>query len=149
MSIHEQIVQAFNNYASGHIFFNDRYFGVDDAIYVTFRIMELIERGFDFIAEYEKLPRVYNTDEIKIHTTEDKKFKIIENIKKYLNENKDKLNIKKIIDIDGVRVVFENGWGLVRASNTTPVLVTRFEANSKEALEKIEKKMKEIINKFK
>lgn len=133
---------------SGHIFFNDRYFGVDDAVYVTFRIMELINKGFDFAGEFEKLPKVYNTDEIKIKTTEDKKFKIIENIKKYLEENKDKLNIKKIIDIDGVRVIFENGWGLVRASNTTPMLVTRFEANSKETLEKIEKTMKEIINKF-
>ncbi|WP_024790125.1 phosphomannomutase/phosphoglucomutase [Lebetimonas sp. JH292] len=133
---------------SGHIFFNDRYFGVDDAIYVTFRIMELIDKGFDFISEYEKLPHVYNTDEIKIKTTEDKKFEIIEKIKKYLNENKEKLKIKKIIDIDGVRVVFDDGWGLVRASNTTPVLVTRFEASSPDVLERIEKTMKEIINKF-
>ncbi|WP_156919584.1 MULTISPECIES: phosphomannomutase/phosphoglucomutase [unclassified Lebetimonas] len=133
---------------SGHIFFNDRYFGVDDAIYVTFRIMELIDKGFDFIAEFEKLPLIYNTDEIKIKTTEDKKFEIIEKIKKYLNENKEKLKIKKIIDIDGVRVVFEDGWGLIRASNTTPVLVTRFEASSYDALEKIEKTMMEIINKF-
>jgi len=133
---------------SGHIFFNDRYFGIDDAIYVTFRIMELIDKGFEFDKEYEKLPKVYNTDEIKIKTTEDKKFKIIENIKSYLNENKSKLGIKKIIDIDGVRVIFENGWGLVRASNTTPVLVTRFEANSESELKEIEEKMQNIINQF-
>ena len=122
---------------SGHIFFNDRYFGVDDAIYVTFRIMELIKNGFEFDKEFETLPKVYNTDEIKIQTTEDKKFKIIKELKKRLNQNKEKLKIKSIIDVDGVRVIFENGWGLVRASNTTPVIVTRFEA-------KDEKKLKEI-----
>ena len=133
---------------SGHIFFNDRYFGVDDAIYATFRILELINNGFDFIKEYENLPKVYNTDELKIKTTEEKKFKIINEFKEYLKENKDKLNIKEIIDVDGVRVIFENGWGLVRASNTTPVLVTRFEAKSQEDLERIQKIMSESLKKF-
>jgi len=133
---------------SGHIFFNDRYFGIDDAVYVTFRIIELIKDGFDFIKEFEKLPKVYNTDELKINTTEEKKFKIIEDLKDYLNKNKDKLGIKEIVDVDGVRVIFENGWGLVRASNTTPVLVTRFEAKSEAALEKIKNKLTNILNKF-
>ena len=133
---------------SGHIFFNDRYFGIDDAIYVTFRIIELIKDGFDFIKEFEKLPKVYNTDELKVKTTEDKKFKIIEDLKDYLNKNKDKLGIKEIVDVDGVRVIFENGWGLVRASNTTPVLVTRFEAKSEAALEEIKNKLTNILNKF-
>ena len=133
---------------SGHIFFNDRYFGIDDAIYVTFRIMELIKNGFDFIAEFKKLPKVYNTDEMKIKTTEKKKFQIIERLKKYLNENKEKLHIKNIIEVDGVRVVFENGWGLVRASNTTPVLVTRFEAKSKEKLNEIQSTFQKILQQF-
>jgi len=133
---------------SGHIFFNDRYFGVDDAIYVTFRIIELIKNGFDFVKEYGKLPKVYNTDEIKINTTEEKKFKIIENLKKYLNEHKEELKIRDIIDVDGVRVIFEDGWGLVRASNTTPVLVTRFESNTKESLEKIQSTLLDILNQF-
>ena len=133
---------------SGHIFFNDRYFGIDDAIYVTFRIMELIKNGFDFIAEFEKLPKVYNTDEMKIKTTEEKKFQIIERLKKYLNENKEKLHIKNIIEVDGVRVVFEDGWGLVRASNTTPVLVTRFEAKSKEKLNEIQSTFQKILQQF-
>ncbi|GAB6073881.1 phosphomannomutase/phosphoglucomutase [Nautilia lithotrophica] len=133
---------------SGHIFFNDRYFGIDDAVYVAFRIMELIKEGFDFVSEYEKLPKVYNTDEIKIKTSEEEKFEIINKLKKYLNENKDSLGIKKIVDVDGVRVIFENGWGLVRASNTTPVLVTRFEAKSKEDLKKIEKTLMEILERF-
>jgi phosphomannomutase/phosphoglucomutase len=133
---------------SGHIFFNDRYFGIDDAIYVAFRIMELIKEGFDFAGEFEKLPKVYNTDEIKIKTTEDKKFEIIEKLKKYLNENKEKLHIKEIVDVDGVRVIFENGWGLVRASNTTPVLVTRFEATNEEDLEKIQETLLSSLEKF-
>ena len=130
---------------SGHIFFNDRYFGVDDAIYVTFRLMELIKDGFKFDEEYEKLPKVYNTDEIKIKTTEDKKFKIIEELKQKLNQDKEKLNIE-IIDVDGVRVIFEDGWGLVRASNTTPVIVTRFEAKTKQNLDIIQKTLMEYLN---
>ena len=133
---------------SGHIFFNDRYFGIDDAIYVSFRIMELIKEGFDFAGEFEKLPKVYNTDELKINTTEEMKFIIIDEIKKHLKENREKLGIKDIIDVDGVRVLFEKGWGLIRASNTTPVLVTRFEAKTKEALEEIKNKLQEIIKKF-
>jgi len=133
---------------SGHVFFNDRYFGIDDAIYVTFRIIELIKDGFNFAEEFEKLPKIYNTDELKVNTTEDKKFKIIEKLKNYLNENKEKLNIKEIIDVDGVRVIFDKGWGLIRASNTTPVLVTRFEAKSKEELEKIKNLLNNLLNKF-
>ena len=133
---------------SGHIFFNDRYFGIDDAIYVTFRIIELIKNGFNFIAEFESLPKVYNTDEMKIKTTEEKKFEIIERLKKYLNENKEKLHIKNIIEVDGVRVIFDEGWALVRASNTTPVLVTRFEAKSKEKLETLQSTFQKILQQF-
>ena len=131
---------------SGHIFFNDRYFGVDDAIYVTFRIMELIKDGFEFDKEFESLPKVYNTDEIKVETTEDRKFAIIEELKEKLNQERDKLGIKSIIDVDGVRVIFEDGWGLVRASNTTPVIVTRFEAKTLESLEKIQNILKTSLN---
>lgn len=120
---------------SGHIFFNDRYFGFDDATYAALRVLELLySKGLEFDEVLEKLPRLYSTDEIKIKTTEEEKFVIIEHLKKAL-EKSDTLPIKfpKIVDIitiDGVRVVFEEGWGLIRASNTTPVLVTRFEAKS-------------------
>jgi phosphomannomutase/phosphoglucomutase len=133
---------------SGHIFFNDRYFGIDDAIYVMLRIVELIKNGFNFKEEFEKLPKVYNTDEIKVNTTEEMKFIVIDEIKKHLHKNKHSLNIKDIIDVDGVRVIFEKGWGLIRASNTTPVLVTRFEAKTKEALEEIKNKLQEIVKKY-
>ena len=118
---------------SGHLFFNDRYFGYDDALYATFRALELIDNEFDFDKEYEALPQVYSTPEINITVTEDTKFKIIEDLKKALqNPPADFPKIKDIITVDGIRVIFENGWGLVRASNTTPKLVTRFEADTKE-----------------
>lgn len=118
---------------SGHIFFADRYFGYDDAIYAMLRVLELLQKGIDLDKEIEKLPKMYSTDEIKLETSEDKKFKEVEALKEFLKKPpKEFPAIKEIIDIDGVRVIFEHGWGLIRASNTTPVLVARFEANSKE-----------------
>lgn len=97
---------------SGHVFFKNRYFGYDDAIYATLRMLELVHDGIDLDAELAKLPEVFSTEEIKVETTEKEKF--------------------LIIDVDGLRVIFDTGWGLVRASNTTPVLVTRFESTCKE-----------------
>ncbi|QKF92346.1 phosphomannomutase / phosphoglucomutase [Campylobacter sp. CCUG 57310] len=124
---------------SGHIFFKERYFGFDDALYAMFRVLELIQKGINLDAELDKLPKVYSTDEIKINTTEGEKFKIIENLKIRLQDNLQELpEIKEIIDIDGVRVRFDDGWALVRASNTTPVIVTRFEAKDEQTLAKLQ-----------
>ena len=135
---------------SGHLFFNDRYFGYDDAIYATFRALELIDNNFNFDAEYEALPQVYSTPEINITVTEDTKFKIIEDLKKILeNPSIDFPKIKDIITVDGIRVIFENGWGLVRASNTTPKLVTRFEANTKENAKIYENVLINLVEKIK
>lgn len=118
---------------SGHLFFNDRYFGYDDAIYATLRALELLANGFDYDKEYESLPQLFATDEININTTEEKKFLIVESLKKRLQSPPDDFpKIRDIIVVDGVRIVFENGWALLRASNTTPKLVTRFEATDKE-----------------
>ena len=134
---------------SGHIFFADRYFGYDDAIYATFRVLELIYKGVDLDKEFQKLPKAYTTPEIKIKTTEDKKFEIIEKLKEILkNPPKDFPKIKDIIDIDGVRVVFDKGWALVRASNTTPVIVTRFEAVDEKTARYYQKKIMEILDKI-
>jgi phosphomannomutase/phosphoglucomutase len=131
---------------SGHIFFNDRYFGYDDAIYATFRTLELLNDDFDFDSEYEKLPQLYATDENTISTTEDKKFEIIKQLEQKLkNPPKDFPKIVDIITIDGLRVVFENGWGLVRASNTTPKLVTRFEATDQQTALLYQTKLLELI----
>jgi len=114
---------------SGHIFFKHRYFGYDDAIYATLRMLELIADGIDIDAEIDALPQVFSTDELKVETTEEEKFAIIDQVKHLLeNPPSDFPSIESIIDVDGVRINFEHGWGLVRASNTTPVLVTRFES---------------------
>ncbi len=132
---------------SGHLFFNDRYFGYDDAIYSTLRALELVSDGFNYDLEYEKLPNLFSTDEINIDTTEERKFKIIDELKEKLKQpSKDFPIIKDIITVDGVRVVFEDGWGLVRASNTTPKLVTRFEAKDEKTALGYQTKLLELIN---
>jgi phosphomannomutase/phosphoglucomutase len=132
---------------SGHIFFNDRYFGYDDAIYSTLRALELLNNDFEYNKEYEKLPQLFATDEININTTEERKFQIIDELKvKLKNLPADFPKIKEIITIDGVRVVFENGWGLVRASNTTPKLVTRFEANNEKTALLYQEKLLGLIS---
>ena len=114
---------------SGHIFFKHRYFGYDDAIYATLRMLELLQDGIDLDAELDALPLVYSTEEIKVETTENQKFAIIDKVKALLENPPENFpKVVSIIDVDGVRINFEKGWGLVRASNTTPVLVTRFES---------------------
>ncbi len=131
---------------SGHIFFNDRYFGFDDAVYATFRLLELVHNGMDIDNEISKLPKTYSTEEIKVETTEDEKFLLMDKIKELLKTPADSFPaIKEIIDVDGVRVIFEDGWGLVRASNTTPVLVTRFESTNESKAKLYEEKLNELI----
>ena len=131
---------------SGHIFFKDRYFGYDDAIYATLRMLELLHEGVDIDAELEKLPKLYSTEEIKVSTTEEEKFVLMQKIKTLLsNPPSDFPVIKNIIDVDGVRINFEDGWALVRASNTTPVLVTRFEASTAIQATHYETKINQLI----
>ncbi|WP_457744423.1 phosphomannomutase/phosphoglucomutase [Sulfurimonas sp.] len=131
---------------SGHVFFKNRYFGYDDAIYATLRMLELIHDGIDLDAELAKLPKVYSTEEIKVETTEAEKFKIIDKVKELLqNPPADFPKIKNIITVDGVRINFEKGWGLVRASNTTPVLVTRFESTQADEAKRYEEAINSLI----
>ncbi len=135
---------------SGHIFFKNRYFGYDDAIYATLRMLELIHDGIDLDAELAKLPQVFSTEEIKVETTESEKFKIINRVKELLkNPHADFPTIREIIEVDGVRIEFEKGWGLVRASNTTPVLVTRFESTEKETAKLYEDSVNALIQEAK
>lgn len=129
---------------SGHIFFADRYFGYDDAIYASLRFLEvyihaLKNKEITKCSElFSGLPQVFNTPEIRIECPEDKKFKVAENLKKAFSQykNNNEKEIKEIIDIDGIRVIFGNGWGLLRASNTQPELVMRFEARDENSLKK-------------
>jgi phosphomannomutase/phosphoglucomutase len=135
---------------SGHIFFKERYFGYDDAIYATLRVLELIHEGIDLDRELDRLPRVYSTEEIKVETTEEEKFAIIEAVKSLLeNPPEDFPRVLEIIEIDGVRIRFEKGWALVRASNTTPVLVTRFEATDEATAKLYEERVNELIRRAK
>jgi len=131
---------------SGHLFFNDRYFGYDDAIYATLRMIELVKNGLAVDSEIAKLPVVYSTEELKVETNENDKFPLVEKVKELLkNPPKDFPAIKEIVDVDGVRVIFKDGWGLVRASNTTPVLVTRFESTNADNAKLYEQKLNELI----
>jgi len=131
---------------SGHIFFKHRYFGYDDAIYATLRMLELIADGIDLDAEIDALPQVFSTEELKVETTEEEKFAIIDKVKELLkNPPADFPVINNIIDVDGVRINFEKGWGLVRASNTTPVLVTRFESTDAALAKEYEVKVNDLI----
>ena len=131
---------------SGHIFFKHRYFGYDDAIYATLRMLELIHDGIDIDAQIDALPQVFSTEEIKVETTEEEKFLIIDKVKELLqNPPANFPKIQNIIDVDGVRINFEKGWGLVRASNTTPVLVTRFESTDENLAKEYESHMNALI----
>ncbi len=121
---------------SGHIFFADRYFGFDDAIYAGSRVYEIAsETSGPLSSVLANLEKTINTPEIRIDCEEDKKFALVEGTKKRLVAQK----VGKVNDIDGIRIDFGDGWGLVRASNTQPVLVLRFEAKSASRIAEIRK----------
>ena len=118
---------------SGHIFFNDDWYGFDDGIYSALRLIEIISESKNSSSEFfNKFPQLFNTPEINLSTTDNKKFEIIERLKKEFEFN----GFEKVL-IDGIRLENDTSWGLARASNTTPSLVFRFEGESKEALQKI------------
>lgn len=126
---------------SGHIFFNDRWFGFDDAVYAGARLMEILSNTEQSLAEIiDDLPKIYNTPEIRVDTTEEAKFKIVFHICEYFKKN------YQVVDIDGARVKFPHGWALVRASNTQPSLVVRFEADSEEHLKEIQSIVEPVIS---
>ena len=136
---------------SGHIFFNDRYYGFDDAIYATFRVIELLYKGIDLDFELDKLPKVYTSENIEIEVSEKNKFLIIKKIAEKLKTIQRGFPIiKDILKIDGLRINFEYGFALIRASNTHNVIVTKYEATSyatamsyKNAIENL---INEVIN---
>jgi phosphomannomutase len=130
---------------SGHIFFNDQdNHGYDDGIYAAIRLVKIIINNNFIISDYRKsLPVTYSTKEEKIACLDEKKFIIIEKIKEHLKSN----NIK-FSDIDGVRVENDNGWWLIRASNTSPNLTTRCEAETPEHLNNLKENIRKLISKF-
>jgi phosphomannomutase/phosphoglucomutase len=126
---------------SGHLFFADRYFGYDDGIYASGRLIELIAQLDHSIEEdLSDVPRTWATPEIRVDCPDERKFEVVQ-------KTRDALRRKglPIFDLDGVRVTYPGGWGLVRASNTQPVLVLRFEADSPERLSQIREEVENIL----
>jgi phosphomannomutase/phosphoglucomutase len=126
---------------SGHLFFADRYFGYDDGIYASGRLVELVaELGHSIEEELADVPPTSTTPEIRVDCPDERKFEVVQ-------KTRDALRRKglPIFDLDGVRVTFPGGWGLVRASNTQPVLVLRFEADSPERLSQIRKEVENTL----
>lgn len=118
---------------SGHICFADKYLGFDDALYAACRMVDYLSRKEVPLSELAgELPHFVSTPEIRIDVTEETKFGLVEKALNHFRSEHD------VIDVDGVRVLFEDGWGLLRASNTQPVIVARFEAKSQERLSEIQ-----------
>jgi phosphomannomutase/phosphoglucomutase len=131
---------------SGHIFFADRWFGFDDAVYSGTRLCELLSHATGTLADlYDTLPVLHNTPEIRMACPDDLKFEVVERAVKWFRDR------YRVVDVDGARIVFEEGgrtvgWGLVRASNTGPVLVMRFEAETEQHLRDIRSVVEDRLN---
>ncbi len=128
---------------SGHIFFADRYFGYDDALYAACRLIEIISRGERKLSELlSDLPLYQSTPEIRVECEDDRKFDVVDKVCNHFKET------NRVIDVDGARVEFEGGWGLVRASNTQPALVLRFEAKDRDSLQAIKNKFADTLDEY-
>ena len=132
---------------SGHIFFGDKFFGYDDAVYAALRLLEIISNTGKSVSELlDGIPPAFTTPEIRVECPDEIKFQLIEKVKEEFKKE------YKVIDVDGVRIEFPDGWGLIRASNTQPALVLRFEAATKERLQEIrsliERKLEQVKGKL-
>ncbi len=128
---------------SGHIFFADRFYGFDDATYAGARVLEILSNTNKTLSELlADVPKTFSTPELRVDCADEKKFAIVEKISEEFSQT------NEVITIDGARILFENGWGLVRASNTQAILVLRFEADSEENLQKIQKTVEARVKYF-
>jgi phosphomannomutase/phosphoglucomutase len=135
---------TFGGEFAGHLWFKDRFPGFDDGIYAGLRLVELVSNTDKNISELlSHLPKLYATKEIKVKVTDESKFHIVEHVKKYALEKG-----YKVIDIDGVRVEFNDSFALVRASNTGPDLSVRFESATEERLKEIQIEFRDVIKKY-
>lgn len=141
----KEVGAAFGGEMSGHVFFKHRFFGYDCAIYSTFRLLEIVSKmdHVDFDKLLEGIPETFSTPEIRLEVDDLKKFGIVENVVKYFkNEGAD------VNDIDGVRVTFNDGWGLMRPSNTQNVIVLRVEADSLKRMNEIKDLLEKKLDDF-
>jgi phosphomannomutase / phosphoglucomutase len=129
---------------SGHMFFADRYYGYDDAIYSACRLLEIVANsGKPLSHQLKGIPKLVSTPELRVDCPDDVKFKVIAKVSDIIRRK------HQVVDVDGVRVLFKEGWGLVRASNTQPVLVMRFEASSPELLQKYQQEIEDNVEQAK
>jgi phosphomannomutase/phosphoglucomutase len=125
---------------SGHLFFRHRYYGFDDGIYSAARLLELVARkNVPFSELLADVPRTFSSPEIRKDFPDDKKFAAVEKAKEKLRKR------GRTIEVDGVRVIVPGGWGLIRASNTQPLLVLRYESQSEAGLREIEKLIEGVV----
>ncbi len=128
---------------SGHIFFADRFYGFDDATYAGARVLEILSNTDQTLSQLlSDLPETFSTSELRVDCAEEKKFVVVQKIADEFSKT------NEVITIDGARILFDNGWGLVRASNTQAILVLRFEADTKENLQAIQEKVESRVNYF-
>ncbi len=128
---------------SGHIFFADRFYGFDDATYAGARVLEILSKTDKTLSELlSDLPETFSTPELRVDCADERKFEIVQKIADEFKQT------NEVITIDGARILFEHGWGLVRASNTQAILVLRFEADSEENLQKIRETVEKRVNKL-
>lgn len=133
----------FGGELSGHVFFADRNYGYDDALYAGLRLIEILaKKKKPFSALLEGIPSAYNTPEIRIDTTEEKKVSIVEKLRSTYGEGSAD---KKVNLIDGIRISYNDGWALARASNTQPVLVLRFESETEAGLNRIRREVESVV----
>ena len=129
---------------SGHLYFYDRYYGFDDAIYASLRLLEIMDKTGKKLSELLKgVKKYFSTPEIRVEVPDEKKFEIVKNLQNYFRGK------YPISEIDGAKVYFPDGWALVRASNTQPALVIRIEGESENSLQRIKEEFFKIIEKFK
>ncbi|HEV7617843.1 MAG TPA: phosphomannomutase/phosphoglucomutase, partial [Burkholderiaceae bacterium] len=126
---------------SGHIFFKDRWYGFDDGLYAGARLLELLSRQADPSAVLNALPQSSSTPELQLQLAEGENVELIEKLQRQATFP----GAEQIITIDGLRVEYADGFGLARASNTTPVVVMRFEAESGAALKRIQGEFRRVI----
>jgi phosphomannomutase/phosphoglucomutase len=129
---------------SGHIFFGHRWFGFDDGIYSSGRLLELLSRTDAKMSTLlDDVPKTFSTPELRVDCPDDKKFELVRRAQEWFSKR------YEAVTVDGVRVVFPDGWGLVRASNTQPILVLRFEAKTQARLDEIELLVRGKVNELK
>ena len=139
----KEVGAVFTGEMSGHIFFKDEFFGFDDALYATGRLLRfLADDDKTFSKHFEDVPKYFSTTETRINCPDKDKFRIVDDLTKDFQGKYD------VIDIDGARILFPDGWGLIRCSNTQPVIVARCEATTPDGVRKITEIISEALNRY-